>query len=155
MTNTAFALSPLFRHTVGFDRFNQLFDTLAKLEDNGAPSYPPYNIEKLGEDDYTITMAVAGFTDADLSIVAEGDTLTVRGKIERSEESEARQFLHKGIATRSFERKFSLADHVKILGARLEHGLLIIELKREVPEAAKPKMIAISTTANGKLLKQK
>ncbi len=153
MTNLT--MTPLFRHSVGFDRFNQLFDTLGKLDDT-APSYPPYNIEKLGEDDYSITMAVAGFSDADLSIVQEGDTLTVRGKIEKSEENGSRHYLHKGIATRSFERKFSLADHVKVLGAKLEHGLLVVELKREVPETAKPKMIAINTQVtgkNGKLLK--
>lgn len=149
---TTFMTSPLFRHTVGFDRFNQLFDTLSKLDD-GAPSYPPYNIEKTGEDSYSITMAVAGFSDADLSLVTENDTLTVRGKIEKSEGQVPRTFLHKGIATRSFERKFSLADHVKVVAAQLENGLLSIELAREVPEAAKPKMIPIASEKNGKLLK--
>lgn len=149
---TTLMTSPLFRHTVGFDRFNQLFDTLSKLDD-GAPSYPPYNIEKTGEDDYSITMAVAGFSEADLSLVTENDTLTVRGKIEKTEEQAQRTFLHKGIATRSFERKFSLADHVKVVAARLENGLLVIDLKREVPEAAKPKMIPIASEKNGTLLK--
>lgn len=149
---TSFTMTPLFRHTVGFDRFNQLFDSLSKLDD-GAPAYPPYNIEKTGEDDYSITMAVAGFSEADLSLVTENDTLTVRGKIEKSDANEQRHYLHKGIATRSFERKFSLADHVKVMGARLENGLLVIDMKREVPEAAKPKMIAIATGKNGKLLK--
>lgn len=142
-------MNPLFRHTVGFDRFNQLFDTLSKLDD-GAPSYPPYNIEKHGEDEYSITMAVAGFGEADLSLVAEGDTLTVRGKIEKTEQDEGRSYLHKGIATRSFERKFSLADHVKVVGADLQNGLLVISLQREVPEAAKPRMIEIGTAGTGK-----
>ncbi len=150
MTNLS--LNPLFRHTVGFDRFNQLFDTLGKLDD-GAPSYPPYNIEKHGEDEYSITMAVAGFADADLSLVAEGDTLTVRGKIEKTEQEPARTFLHKGIATRSFERKFSLADHVKVVGAELQNGLLVIALKREVPETAKPRMIEIGAAKKSKMLK--
>lgn len=150
MTN--FTMTPLFRNSVGFDRFNQLFETLGKLDD-GAPTYPPYNIEKTGEDHYSITMAVAGFSEADLSLVTENDTLTVRGKIEKTEANEARHFLHKGIATRSFERKFSLADHVKVLGARLENGLLIVDLQREIPETAKPKMIEISTSGNGTLLK--
>lgn len=140
---TTLSMTPLFRHSVGFDRFNQLFDSLAKLEDT-TPSYPPYNIEKTGEDDYTITMAVAGFSDADISLVQEGDTLTVRGKIEKGGDEKTREFLYKGIATRSFERRFSLADHVKVVEASLANGLLSIALKREVPEAAKPRMIAVN-----------
>jgi len=140
-------MTPLFRHSVGFDRFNQLFDSLAKLDDT-APSYPPYNIEKTGEDDYAITMAVAGFSEKDITLVQEGDTLTVRGKIEKTEdEGKGREFLYKGIATRSFERRFSLADHVKVVDAALVNGLLEISLKREIPEAAKPRMIAIKGDA--------
>lgn len=140
---TALSMTPLFRHSVGFDKFNQLFDSLGKLEDT-APSYPPYNIEKTGEDSYAITMAVAGFGEQDISLVQEGDTLTVRGKIEKVEDEKGREYLYKGIATRSFERRFSLADHVKVVSANLENGLLSVTLQREVPEASKPRMIAIN-----------
>lgn len=148
---TALSMTPLFRHSVGFDRFNQLFDSLGKLEDT-SPSYPPYNIEKTGEDSYAITMAVAGFGEQDISLVQEGDTLTVRGKIEKAEDEKGREYLYKGIATRSFERRFSLADHVKVVAANLENGLLSVTLQREVPEAAKPRMIAING-GNAKRLK--
>jgi molecular chaperone IbpA len=149
--NTAYALSPLFRHTVGFDRFNQLFDTLSKVEDNAA-SYPPYNIEKTGEDTYAITMAIAGFGEKDLTITQEGDALSVRGKIEKEASEQERHYLYKGIATRSFERKFSLADHVKVGSARVENGLLVIDLKREVPEEAKPRQIKIVSAKGSKLI---
>lgn len=152
--STAYALSPLFRHSVGFDRFNQLFDSLSKLDDNAA-SYPPYNIEKTGEDTYAITMAIAGFGEKDLAITQEGETLSVRGKIEKEANEQERQFLYKGIATRSFERKFSLADHVKVETARLENGLLVIDLKREVPEEAKPRQIKIAASKGNTLIDNK
>lgn len=147
---TAFDLTPLFRSTVGFDRLNDLLDSATRGEDQ-ALSYPPYNIEKLGDEDYSITMAVAGFKEEEISIVSHENSLTVSGNsIQETAETKDRVFLHKGIAARSFERKFSLADHVKVVDASLAHGLLTIKLKREVPEANKPRQISI----NGKIAKK-
>ena len=146
-----YSLTPLLRHAVGFDHFDQMFNALNKI-DESAVSYPPYNIEKTGENDYTVTIAVAGFSEEDLSIVQDRGTLFVRGKIAKSQEGETTKgFLHKGIATRSFERKFSLADHVQVVGANLANGLLEIQLHREVPEAEKPRTIAIAGTPNNRL----
>lgn len=142
-----YSLTPLLRHSIGFDRFNQLFDAMTKVDET-APTYPPYNIEKIDAHDYRITMAVAGFAERDLNLVQEGDTLTVRGKIETVEKrTDEKRFLHKGIATRSFERKFNLADHVRVTSANLENGLLVIDLKQEIPETAKPRMIEIGGSA--------
>jgi len=137
-------LSPLYRTAIGFDRLAGMLENANRLESAG---YPPYNIEVTGEDEYQITMAVAGFTDDELSIESKQTELTVSGEKAGSEDD--RQFLHRGIATRSFERKFQLADHVFVKGARLEHGLLHIELYRELPEALKPRSISIET---GKLI---
>lgn len=142
-----YSLTPLLRHAVGFDHFDRLVDNLNKIDESKA-AYPPYNIEKTSETDYLITIAVAGFADEELNIMQERDILTVRGKIEKSPPAEGRAFLHKGIATRSFERKFNLAEHVKVTGAHLEHGLLQISLEREIPEAAKPREIAIGQSLN-------
>jgi molecular chaperone IbpA len=140
-----YSLTPLLRHAVGFDQFDRLIDNLNKIDESKL-AYPPYNIEKTGENDYLITLAVAGFAEDDLQLTQERDVLSVRGKISKAEAEQAgRQFLHKGIATRSFERKFNLAEHVKVTGAHLQHGLLQISLQREVPEAAKPRTIAIGT----------
>ena len=133
-------LSPLYRTAIGFDRLASMLEDANRLESAG---YPPYNIEVTGEDEYQITMAVAGFTDDELSIESKQNELTVSGEKAGSEDD--RQFLHRGIATRSFERKFQLADHVFVKGARLEHGLLHIELYRELPEALKPRSISIET----------
>ena len=133
-------LSPLYRTAIGFDRLASMLENANRLESAG---YPPYNIEVTGEDEYQITMAVAGFTDDELSIESKQNELTVSGEQAGSEDD--RQFLHRGIATRSFERKFQLADHVFVKGARLEHGLLHIELYRELPEALKPRSISIET----------
>lgn len=133
-------LSPLYRTAIGFDRLAGMLENANRLESAG---YPPYNIEVTGEDEYQITMAVAGFTDDELSIESKQNELTVSGEKAGSEDD--RQFLHRGIATRSFERKFQLADHVFVKGARLEHGLLHIELYRELPEALKPRSISIET----------
>lgn len=149
---TTFDLTPLFRSTVGFDRLNELFDAATREEQ--AVSYPPYNIEKLGEDEYSITMAVAGFREEDIEITAQQNLLLVSGKIAVDEKSE-RVFLHKGIGTRAFERKFSLADHVKVTDAKLEHGLLTVHLVREVPEAYKPRNIAINGKASKKVIEGK
>lgn len=142
----AYDLSPLFRSTVGYDRLSQMIDSAFKLDER-ALSYPPYNIAKLSEDDYEITMAVAGFSLDDLNVVAENNTLTVTGSQADKQDESGKTFLHRGIATRSFERKFSLADHVKVVGATLSNGLLTLKLVREIPEASKPKKIAIQEAA--------
>ena len=138
-------LTPLFRTSIGFDRMSRLMDAALKLEDS-AKGYPPYNIAKKGEDTYQITLAVAGFSEADLQITAHENTLTIAGKI-TSEEDDLR-YLHRGIAGRAFERRFQLADHVKVRGAKLENGLLHVEMEREIPEALKPRNIAIQTIAS-------
>ena len=145
-----FDLTPLYRSTVGFDRVFDLLDTAGKAETGG---YPPYNIERLDEDDYRITLAVAGFGDADIEIELHENSLTITGS--RKDADEGRQYLHQGIAGRSFERRFQLAEHVKVAGASLVNGLLNIELKREIPEAKKPRKIAINggDVTNIKVLK--
>ena len=135
-----FDLSPLYRSTVGFDRLFSMVDQLANVE-NGGSSYPPYNIERTGENAYRITMAVAGFGEADLTIEAKEHTLSVKG--ERAQEAETGEVLYRGIASRAFERRFQLADHVEVKGASLENGLLHIDLAREIPEAMKPRKIEI------------
>ena len=139
----SFDFSPLFRSTVGFDHLARMLDAAQRIDDQSL-SYPPYNIEKLGEDDYRITMAVAGFGEDDLEITAQGSSLVVAGHSKKEET--AGQFLHRGIAGRSFERRFELADTIKVTGASMLNGLLHIELVREVPEALKPRSIAISKT---------
>lgn len=140
---TSFSLTPLFRQTVGFDRYSDLLNAALRGDDTGA-AYPPYNIEKLGEDQYRITMAVAGFTQPDITITAHGNQLVVAGKQETVQEEADVTYLHRGIANRAFQRSFSLADHVKVTGANLADGLLKIELVREVPEERKPRMIEIA-----------
>jgi molecular chaperone IbpA len=137
-----FDLSPLYRSTIGFDRIGSLLDTLSSFE-NEAPSYPPYNIERVSENGYRISMAVAGFSESDLDIEVKENTLTIRGE-KRAEEQNS-TFLHRGIAARSFERRFQLADYVMVKGASLENGLLYVDLVRELPEAMKPRTIEITT----------
>jgi len=137
-----FDLTPLYRSTIGFDRLGSLLDTLTSFEGE-TPSYPPYNIERVGENDYRISMAVAGFGEADLSIDVKENTLSIRG--EKRTEQEDTTLLHRGIASRSFERRFQLADHVLVKGAVLENGLLHVDLVRELPEAMKPRTIPIAT----------
>lgn len=144
-----FDLTPLYRSTVGFDRLASVFDSLASV-DGDAPTYPPYNIERRGENDYRISMAVAGFADEDLNIEVKENAVTVRG--ERGEKSEETEFLHRGIATRTFERRFQLADHVEVKGANLENGLLHIDLVREVPEAMKPRTVEINGGEKAKVI---
>ena len=141
MDMRSFDLSPLFRSTVGFDRFSNLIDQAMRGEDN-IPAYPPYNIVKLSDDEYRIVLAVAGFKDQDLAITVQENQLTVAGTNAAKEQKDA-NYLYKGIATRSFERKFNLADHVKVLDADLDSGLLTISLKRELPESVKPRMVPI------------
>jgi molecular chaperone IbpA len=133
-----FDFTPLYRSTIGFDRLAQLLDDVAGVE---APAYPPYNIERVGEDEYRITMAVAGFAPADVSIEVKQNALTVTGK--KAENGEKGEFLHQGIAARAFERRFQLADFVQVTGAEMADGLLHVSLKREIPEAMKPRTIAI------------
>ena len=134
-----FDLSPLYRSTVGFDRLAQLLDDVGSFE---VPTYPPYNIERLGEDEYRVTMAVAGFGPTDINIEVKQNTLTVTGK--KADKAEQKgEFLHQGIAQRAFERRFQLADYVQVVGAEMDSGLLHVTLKREIPEAMKPRTIAI------------
>ena len=142
-----FDLSPFARSSIGFDRLFDLLETATRADESEF-SYPPYNIEKLGEDAYRITMAVAGFDRDELSIVAHQNTLTVAGK---KKADESRQYLHRGLATRAFQRQFNLADHVKVSGASLENGLLSVDLVREVPEAMKPRKIEIGTAPASQL----
>lgn len=132
-------LTPFYRTTVGFDRLFDLLDNVSKTDTGG---YPPYNIERLDENDYRITLAVAGFAESDLEIIAHEQTLIIKGA--RPDGDDKRTYLHQGIAGRSFERRFQLAEHVKVSGASLVNGLLNIELKREIPEAKKPRKIEIS-----------
>ncbi len=133
--------SPLYRSTVGFDRLFSLMDAMGANE-TSQPSYPPYNIERTGENAYRITMAVAGFGEADLGLEVKENTLLVKG--DRASADENAELLYRGIASRSFERRFQLADHVVVQGARLENGLLHIDLVREIPEAMKPRRIPIA-----------
>jgi len=137
-----FDLTPLYRSTIGFDRLGSLLDTLSSFEGE-SPSYPPYNIERVDENEYRISMAVAGFGESDLDIEVKENTLSIRG--EKKAEVEDTTFLHRGIASRSFERRFQLADHVVVKGATLEHGLLHVDLVRELPETMKPRTIPIAT----------
>lgn len=136
-----FDLSPLYRSTVGFDRLFSLLDQATSVEN--APTYPPYNIERTAENAYRISIAVAGFAEGDLAIESKENSLTVRGEKQVSEDAGQREVLHQGIAARAFERRFQLADYVQVTGAILENGLLHIDLVREIPEAKKPRQIAI------------
>jgi molecular chaperone IbpA len=138
-------LSPLYRTMVGFDRMASMIDSAARLD--GAQGYPPYNIERVGDDRFAIEIAVAGFGEDDLDIELKENLLTVAGKKTQSEESDGREFLHRGIAERGFIRRFQLADHVVVTGADLVNGMLRIDLRRELPEAAKPRKIEIGQTA--------
>lgn len=144
-----FDFSPLYRSAIGFDRLAQLAEAALR---NDQPSYPPYNIELVAEDKYRISMAVAGFTREELDIEFEKDTLKVTGR--KASEAEQRTWLHRGIAARDFEQRFQLADHVKVVAASLENGLLNIELVREVPEAQKPRKILIGGDASPQLLER-
>jgi molecular chaperone IbpA len=136
-----FDLTPLYRSTVGFDRLFSLLDQTTGFE--SAPSYPPYNIERTGENAYRITVAVAGFAEPELSIEVKENTLTIRGEKQTSKNEKNGEVLYQGIAARAFERRFQLADHVVVKGAALENGLLHVDLVREIPEAMKPRSIPI------------
>lgn len=140
--------SPLYRTTVGFDHLSTLLDSVSRAE-SAANGYPPYNIESIDTDRYQITMAIAGFTEDELDIQLEKQTLTVKGV--KPLEDESKKYLHRGIAARNFERRFQLADHVEVTSAKLENGLLDIHLVRVIPEAMKPKSIPINAS-NTRLL---
>ncbi|HUF86222.1 MAG TPA: Hsp20 family protein [Thermohalobaculum sp.] len=141
-------LSPLYRSTVGFDRLGSMLDQLLSGE-TAVPSYPPYNIERLDDDHYRISIAVAGFRDEDLNVEVKDQTLTVTAKKREVPEDRQPVYLYRGIAERGFERRFQLADHVKVTAARLEYGLLHIDLMREVPEALRPRTIPIAPAGKG------
>jgi molecular chaperone IbpA len=138
----SFDLAPLYRSTVGFDRLFSMLDQVAGFDNNG-PTYPPYNIERTGENAYRITLAVAGFSDKDVSIEAKQNTLTIKGEKQAKADEKKGEVLYQGIAARAFERVFQLAEHVQVTGAALENGLLHVDLVREVPEAMKPRQIPI------------
>jgi molecular chaperone IbpA len=142
----AFDFAPFYRSTVGFD---QLFSTLDQLggAETSAPSYPPYNIARTGENAYRISVAVAGFADAELSIEAKENMLKIRGEKHANGEEKTGEVLYQGIAARAFERSFQLAEYVQVKGASLENGLLHVDLVREIPEAMKPRTIAIANTS--------
>lgn len=145
--------APLYRSTVGFDRLFSMLDNMGQPE-AAQTTYPPYNIERTGENAYRITMAVAGFAETDLSIESRENVLTVKGeKADEKPEGEG-EYLHRGIAGRAFERRFQLADHVEVRGASLKNGLLHIDLVRIIPEAMKPRKIAIATASNANQEKQ-
>ena len=139
-----FDFSPLYRSTIGFDRLARLLDTSASV-DTGASSYPPYNIERLDENDYRITMAVAGFDQSEINIEIKENALTISGL--KTPQKEETRYLHRGIGARSFDRRFELADDVFVTGAALENGLLHVDLERQIPEEKKPRRIEIGTAA--------
>jgi molecular chaperone IbpA len=135
--------TPLFRSSVGFDRWNDLFEAAQRADDSAA-NYPPYNIEKAGDDRYRIMMAVAGFGENDVEVTAQENLLVVSGNLGEPREADT-TYLHRGIATRAFERRFNLADHVRVVGATLADGVLQVDLERELPEAMKPRRIAVES----------
>ncbi|MCP4327749.1 MAG: Hsp20 family protein [Alphaproteobacteria bacterium] len=139
-----FDLNPLLRSSIGFDRVNRVLEAATRLDDS-AFTYPPYNIEKVGDNEYRLTMAVAGFAEDDLDLTVKESTLIIRGKAKA--DSENAQYMHRGIGRRAFERRFDLADHIEVRGASLVNGLLNVDMVREIPEAMKPRTIAIETKA--------
>jgi molecular chaperone IbpA len=149
-----FDLSPFYRSTVGFDRLFSMLDQDPGFEGGGSP-YPPYNIERTGENAYRVTIAVAGFSESDLSIEAKENTLTVKGEKRAKTDAAKAEVLYQGIAARAFERVFRLADFVEVKAAVLQNGLLHIDLVREIPEAMKPRTIRINAAGNGKVVEAK
>jgi molecular chaperone IbpA len=147
-----FDFSPFYRSTVGFDR---LFDRLDSLTAQEAKTYPPYNIERLGDDAWRISIAVAGFSKGDISIEAADNSLVIKGGKAEPEETETREFLHRGIAERSFELRFQLGDHVEVRNAELANGLLSVDLKLEVPENKKPRQIEINAGTSDTVIEDK
>lgn len=147
---TTFDLSPYTRSTVGFDRMLRLLDNAGGVAD--VPSYPPYDIVKAGEDKYRISVAVAGFGEDELEVKTQNNQLTIKSVAGKAEAGSETAYLHRGIARRAFELRFSLADHVEVTGAHVDNGMLGVELERKVPEAMKPRTIAIAGAAGGKAL---
>ena len=147
----SFDFSPLFRSTIGFDRMMNMLDATARLD--GIPSYPPYNIEATGENTYRVSMAVAGFGAEDLDVTAKDGALIVTGRAAKDDDKV--RYLHRGIARRAFERRFQLADHIRVSGASLDNGLLHVDLTREIPEALKPRKIEIVSAGGAKEIEQK
>jgi molecular chaperone IbpA len=147
-----FDFSPLFRSTIGFDRLARLVDSAARFDTSSA--YPPYNIETTGEDAYRLTMAVAGFSRDELDITVHENTLVIAGKAQKEDDETNGRYLHRGIARRAFERRFSLADHIKVMGASMDNGLLHVDLVREVPEEAKPRQVKIGEAVAPKQVEQ-
>ncbi|MEC9077678.1 MAG: Hsp20 family protein [Pseudomonadota bacterium] len=143
--------SPLFRSTIGFDRLTNIMDTAMRQSD-ATEAYPPYNIQKTGENSYCITLAVAGFSEEELEIVSHEGKLVIEGRVKPNEENKENIFLHRGIAGRAFKRSFQLADHIKIMGANLSNGLLNVELVREIPEELKPRKIEISSSPKTRII---
>ncbi len=146
----SYDLSPLFRSTIGFDRWADLFEAANRVNPS-ASTFPPYNVEKRGDDAYRLIMAVAGFGETDIDVTVRENLLVISGKLEDSKETDT-SYLHRGIANRAFERRFNLAEHVNVADARLANGLLVIDLVREVPEAKRPRRIEIHT---GKAIENK
>ncbi len=140
--------SPFFRSSVGFDRMANLLDAAYRAEGSNQPGYPPYNIVRTDNDHYRISMAVAGFSEADIDVTAKENTLAVSGKLAGQQAGKDAAFLHRGIATRTFEQRFDLADHIVVTGASMENGLLHIDLVREVPEEKRPRKIAIGSRSH-------
>lgn len=150
----SFDLTPLFRSTVGFDRLAEMLDSAAQYD--SSVTYPPYNIERTDENHYRITLAVAGFAEKDMTVEVKEGVLSVQGRRETEKEpSSARQYLHQGIAGRSFERRFQLAENVEVRGAALENGLLHVDLERIIPDEKKPRRIVIGAKAEGKIIEAK
>lgn len=143
--------SPLFRSTIGFDRLTNIMDA-AMRQNDVTESYPPYNIQKTGENAYSITLAVAGFSEEELEIISHDGNLVIEGRVKPNEENSENIFLHRGIAGRAFKRSFQLADHIKITGANLSNGLLNVELVREIPEELKPRKIEISSSPKTRII---
>ncbi len=148
-----FDFSPLFRSSIGFDRLARLVDSATRF-DGAAPTYPPYNIESTGEDSYRLTMAVAGFSRDEIDITVQENSLVISGKAQKEDDEVNGRYLHRGIARRAFERRFSLADHIKVSGASMDNGLLHVDLVREVPEEAKPRQIKIGDAGAPKQVEQ-
>ena len=144
--------SPLFRSTIGFDRLTNIMDTAMRQSD-ATEAYPPYNIQKTGENSYCITLAVAGFSEEELEIVSHDGNLIIEGRVKPNEENKGNMFLHRGIAGRAFKRSFQLADHIKITGASLSNGLLNVELIREIQEELKPRKIEIGSSSRTQIIK--
>jgi molecular chaperone IbpA len=151
MVMDGFDFSPLFRSTIGFDRLMRLADTATRLE--GGNAYPPYNIESTGENAYRLTMAVAGFAPDELDVTVKENALLISGRSKKEEEQKS--YLYRGIARRAFERRFQLADHIKVAGASLDNGLLHVDLAREIPETMKPRKIEIGVAGGPQTIEQK